>query len=51
MIDPSTNPEYRRQRDNCFSIFDEFTEDEQVTLSDQLDKCLSAFFGPWDPCC
>ena len=38
MIDPSTNPEYRRQRDNCFSIFDEFTEDEQV--SDQLDLCF-----------
>ena len=30
LIDPSTNPEYRRQRDNCFEIFDGFTEDEQV---------------------
>ena len=42
MIDPSTNPEYRRQRDNCFSIFDEFTEDEQV-----LDQCfLQTIYGP-----
>jgi hypothetical protein len=30
LIDPSTNPEYRRQRDNCFEIFDRFSEDEQV---------------------
>jgi hypothetical protein len=44
MIDPSTNPEYRRQRDNCFSIFDEFTEDEQVL--DQLYHKESKCRGP-----
>ena len=37
LIDPSTNPEYRRQRDNCFVIFDNLTEDEQT---DFLNEAL-----------
>ena len=32
LVDPSTNPEYRLQRDNCFVIFDKFSEDEQTNF-------------------
>jgi hypothetical protein len=32
LIDPSTNPEYRQKRDDCFDIFDKMTEDEQVSF-------------------
>jgi hypothetical protein len=43
VIDPSSNAEYRKKRDNIFKIFDVMSEDEQVFLVYLVE--LSVFAG------
>jgi uncharacterized protein YbcC (UPF0753/DUF2309 family) len=41
-VDPSTNPQFRRQRDSCLTVFDAFTEDEQINFIGEALRRMTA---------